>query len=134
MVTKQFDEMHGEPQKRMRLCGSMSGCQAIFPFPYPPGTTLPGTTLPGTTLLSLNEVFALTGKIVIIMIMIMIIMIMRTRLTVQTKLTYLSSGGFHVADLHGTSSADSKYVLRLQTMSHLIGPLAECILGKSTND
>ena len=129
MVTKQFDEMHGEPQKRMRLCGSMSGCQAIFPFPYPPGTTLPGTTL-----LSLNEVFALTGKIVIIMIMIMIIMIMRIRLTVQTKLTYLSSGGFHVADLQSTSSADSKYVLRLQTMSHLIGPLAECILGKSTND
>ena len=31
-------------------------------------------------------------------------------------------------------SAEVKYVLRLQTISHLIGPLTECILGKGTNE
>ena len=43
-------------------------------------------------------------------------------------------GDFHIACLEGTLGIDLKYALRLQTRSHLRRPLAECILGKSTNN
>ena len=37
-------------------------------------------------------------------------------------------GDFHMTYLEGTTSTDLKHVLRLQTTSYLISPLAEYIL------